>query len=69
MALINCPECGKQISDKAPACIYCGCEFGGEKLISTVQSEKTKNKKKFDIRKILLGGRWLKMKQSKLENY
>lgn len=24
MALINCPECGKQISDKADACIYCG---------------------------------------------
>lgn len=24
MALITCPECGKQISDKAPACIHCG---------------------------------------------
>ena len=24
MALINCPECGKQISDKAAACIHCG---------------------------------------------
>ena len=24
MALIICPECGKQISDKAPACIHCG---------------------------------------------
>lgn len=24
MALINCPECGKQISDKAVACPYCG---------------------------------------------
>lgn len=24
MALIACPECGKQISDKAPACIHCG---------------------------------------------
>lgn len=23
--LINCQECGKEISDKAPACIYCGC--------------------------------------------
>jgi uncharacterized OB-fold protein len=22
--LINCPECGKQISDKAEACIFCG---------------------------------------------
>ncbi len=25
MALINCPECGKQISDKASACHNCGC--------------------------------------------
>ncbi|MCC8098701.1 MAG: hypothetical protein LIO78_01360 [Clostridiales bacterium] len=24
MALINCPECGKQISDKAANCIHCG---------------------------------------------
>jgi uncharacterized Zn finger protein (UPF0148 family) len=24
MALINCPECGKQISDKAVTCPYCG---------------------------------------------
>jgi len=25
MALINCPECNKEISDKAAACIGCGC--------------------------------------------
>ena len=30
MALINCPECGKQISDKAAACIHCGCPLGHE---------------------------------------
>lgn len=24
MALIKCPECGKEISDKALACIHCG---------------------------------------------
>lgn len=24
MSLITCPECGKQVSDKAPACIHCG---------------------------------------------
>ena len=24
MPLINCPECGKQVSDKAPACPNCG---------------------------------------------
>lgn len=25
MALIKCPECGNEISDKAKACIHCGC--------------------------------------------
>jgi hypothetical protein len=25
MALINCPECGAEISDRAPACPRCGC--------------------------------------------
>ena len=24
MALIKCPECGKEISDKSSACIHCG---------------------------------------------
>ena len=27
MALINCPECGKEVSDRAPACIHCGFPF------------------------------------------
>ena len=25
MALIKCPECNKEISDKADACVHCGC--------------------------------------------
>ena len=25
MAMIKCPECGKEISDKAKSCINCGC--------------------------------------------
>jgi len=25
MALIKCNDCGKEISDKAPNCIHCGC--------------------------------------------
>ena len=28
MALIKCPECGKEISDRASACIHCGCPLG-----------------------------------------
>ena len=25
MALITCPECGKEISDKSKMCVHCGC--------------------------------------------
>jgi hypothetical protein len=24
MALINCPECAREISDKTPHCVHCG---------------------------------------------
>ncbi len=24
MGLVNCPDCGNKVSDKAPACIHCG---------------------------------------------
>ncbi len=27
MALISCPECGKQISDSTPSCPHCGYQF------------------------------------------
>lgn len=30
MALIKCPECGKEISDKAKSCPNCGCPICGE---------------------------------------
>ena len=29
MALIRCPECGKEISDKAEACPNCGYPIAG----------------------------------------
>lgn len=31
MALIKCPECGTEISDRANACIRCGCPLGAQK--------------------------------------
>ena len=31
MALIKCPECGKQVSDKANACPNCGYSFLSKK--------------------------------------
>ena len=30
MALITCPECGKQISDKAPHCVHCGAPMASQ---------------------------------------
>lgn len=37
MALIKCPECGKEISDRAKACIHCG--FPLDELRSVGQTE------------------------------
>lgn len=45
MALIKCPECGKEISDKSDRCIHCGYplpkESGTMFLFNGVQLEKT----------------------------
>ncbi len=32
MAIIKCPECGRQISDKAPVCPNCGVEIAGKTI-------------------------------------
>lgn len=37
MALIKCPECGKEVSDRAPACIHCGFPFS-ENISNTKQT-------------------------------
>lgn len=29
MALIKCPDCGKEISERADKCIFCGCPIAG----------------------------------------
>lgn len=30
MALATCRDCGKQVSDQAPACPNCGCPMNGQ---------------------------------------
>lgn len=35
MAMIKCPECGKEISDKATSCPNCGCPIGFNSGITT----------------------------------
>lgn len=39
MALIKCPECGKEVSDKAPACIHCGCPLPINKYPAESQTQ------------------------------
>lgn len=41
MALINCPECGKAVSDKSPHCIHCGYPFEMGNAEMIYNSEKT----------------------------
>lgn len=40
MALINCPECGKQISNNAENCPNCGHPVNFKKNISSKQNKK-----------------------------
>ena len=55
MALINCPQCGKQISDKAVKCPHCGLNFATQSTtearttISEVAKDKEKHGKKWLI--------------------
>ncbi len=42
MALIKCRECGKEISDKSDACIYCGCPVQ-EGEVKDRKNEKSEN--------------------------
>ena len=37
MALITCPECGKEVSDKATTCPNCGCPL--QQSQQTIQVE------------------------------
>jgi len=49
MALIACPECGKEFSDKAPACPGCGCP-------TQPNDGKQAEKQRLSKRIFLLGG-------------
>lgn len=33
MSLIQCPECGKEVSDKAKECVQCGCKLHKEQSV------------------------------------
>lgn len=53
MALITCPECGKEVSDQAKQCPNCGYELKGS-FVSGGKKIFLKNKKKIIILAVLL---------------
>lgn len=46
MAIINCPECGKEISDKAPACPNCGHPLKKADPVKSGPAQSAKKSKK-----------------------
>jgi len=46
MALVNCPDCNKEISDSAEQCIHCGCPV---KVVQKEQNRQRANKSVEDI--------------------
>ena len=55
MAIIKCPECGKEVSDKAkvcPNCAYPIAELNSSKLYSTYQNKNDSSSKEFDLGQI-----------------
>ena len=62
MTLINCPDCGKEVSDKAEACPFCGYPFtvGKKEAQQDIQNEvpgkiSKSNKKSLIIVGIIVG--------------
>ncbi|MEZ4279029.1 MAG: hypothetical protein R3F21_05345 [Myxococcota bacterium] len=40
MAMINCPDCGKEVSSKAPACVACGSPISAQTIQATAKKWK-----------------------------
>lgn len=57
MALIKCPECGRQVSDMASSCPQCGCPIGN--MPTTIKVRALSDDKKVKYMIFLSGGREL----------
>ena len=53
MALIECPECGQEISDRAPHCIFCGYPISQVTETQTPKSTTRMDNVNFDSRKFV----------------
>lgn len=47
MALISCPECGKEVSDKADVCIHCG--YGIKEHFIRIKQEEEAERKRVEL--------------------
>lgn len=62
MSLINCPECDREISDRAAACPHCGCPVddesdpGGPVCPICESTHLTSGNKGFGLGKAAVGG-------------
>lgn len=54
MALINCPECSREVSDQATACPQCGTPIKAQRVRTSEDSALTRNRGCGDI--IIFGG-------------
>lgn len=50
MALIKCPECGKEISDASTACIHCGYPISKNPDVQKKVKSNIENKEKGQYR-------------------
>ena len=58
MALIKCPECGKEISDKAGSCPNCGCPIANAPTsikVRALSDDRGVNKMRFKVNGIEVG--------------
>ncbi len=65
MALVKCPDCGKEVSSRSEKCIHCGCPLSNDEKVleepvieevkSTDDNEKKDNKKKLIIGLAIVG--------------
>lgn len=54
MAIIKCPECAHEVSDKAPICPYCGVEIAGKISVDEHYSKDCTNHHKHNNIKVIL---------------
>jgi uncharacterized membrane protein YvbJ len=54
MSLITCEDCGKSVSDQAPACPHCGRPMGAQRVQTSEDSFLTRSRGCGDL--VLYGG-------------